>query len=99
MVRSARQLIIAPVTPNTGDRDTHILVFRSTCMTCLTIDRCVSAKQWKARLLVLLDHIGNLPRQSSMATEAVCAQFTLMDVGVTRKTLRFHLGKLQILVT
>ena len=99
MVRSARQLIVVAVASNTSDRDAHILVLRGTSMACLTSDRCVSAEQWKARLLVLLDHICNLPRQSRMATEAVRAQFTLMDVGVTRETVRFHFGKLQILVT
>jgi hypothetical protein len=99
VVRRSRKLIVVPVAPDARDRDPHILVLRGTWVAGLTVDRCVPTQKREPRLLVLLDHICNLPGQSRMATEAVYAQFTPMDVGVTRETIRFHFGKLQVLVT
>jgi hypothetical protein len=65
----------------------------------LTLHSCVSANQGKAVLVLLDGFSGDLPTELGMATLAVCAKASSVDVGVAVGALVVRLGKNQAGVT
>jgi hypothetical protein len=51
-------------------------------MARFTMQRGVPAKQRETRLLMLLPHVGNLPRLRRVATQALLAEIGFVHIGV-----------------
>jgi hypothetical protein len=99
VVRRFRELKLCPMAANTICWGTSILMVRRIRMTRLTVGACVDSQQGETRLLMLLNHIGNLPDLRCMASSAVCTKLRLVDICMTGRTRLVIPRKLQSLMT
>lgn len=82
MIWILRRLKVGIMATDAGDGYAGILMLGDARVTRLALCRCVTSDEWKARLRVALDHIGDPPRLARMATHALCTEIGFVDVGM-----------------
>jgi len=99
MVRRKRPPEIILVATEAIRRRSGKLLLSRVRVTGLARQCRVLAEQRKPRRLVLLNHVGNLPRLRGVAAKAIRPQLAFVNVGVARETIGgFGCRKLQSLV-
>jgi hypothetical protein len=83
VVRCERSAEIILMAPEAICRRSGKLLLSRVRVTSLARQRCVLAEQRKPRRLVLLNHVGNLPRLRGVAAKAIRPQLAFVNVGVT----------------
>ncbi len=73
---------VLPVTSDARRRRSDILVMGNSAMAIFARQCGVLPGQREPRRLVLLDHVGDLPRPGRVAPQTVCAELCLVNIRV-----------------
>jgi hypothetical protein len=86
------------MTSRAGRRLADVLLLQSACVTGLTRHSSVSPHERKIRLLMLLDHVSDLPGLCVMTSQTIGAKLRTVNVRMAGRALSAQLRKPQPLV-